>query len=92
MALVNITLTNDAWWTVIDALKAFSPPDEPLATVIESNVPERGIDSDSTTEIMGLTDQSQESMQGRLMWTPPPLFNAKVVASLIQQQIIAQSV
>lgn len=91
MALANITLTNDDWWSVIDALNAFSPPDGPLATLIETKVPERGTDPAVLTTILGMTDLAQESMQGRLMWTPPPLFNCKVIASSIQQQIIAQS-
>jgi hypothetical protein len=85
--LADITLTNDDWWTAADALRAFSPPDDALANVIEGNLPARGTDPTVLTTILGMTDPSQESLLLHLSVTPPPIFNAKIVASTILHQI-----
>lgn len=89
MALVNAVLSNEAWWSVVDALRAFVPADGSLATLIEGSIPERGTDPTLKTTINGMTELSQDSIVTRCIFTSPPIWGCKLAASSLQQQIAA---
>jgi hypothetical protein len=81
-----ITLSNEQWWATVDACRAFVPPAETQAGIIESVLPARGTDPTVLQQI-SLSVPDVDACTTCTQWAP--VFVARHVGAAITEQVQA---